>query len=487
MKMDARRFRHNASLSLRDERLQRVLRKACDEVLEKRAAIVAETPHWQALREAANRIKAHVLANLDRYLLQLERNLQSNGVKVHWARDAEEALTEILEIARRHRVQIAVKSKSMTSEEVGLNDFLEERKIQPVETDLGEYIQQLSGEPPFHIVTPAMHRSRQDVGRIFAEKLGTEYTEDPEELTQIARKTLRREFLRAEMGISGANFAVADRGLIVIVENEGNVRLTTTAPKVHVALLGIEKVVPTLQELRVFLNLLSISSTAQRLPCYVNLIRAPRREGDGDGPEEVHVILLDNGRTDILADDDMLTALYCIRCGACLNACPVFQRAGGHAYGWAYQGPIGSILTPLYRGLEIGYQLPFASSLCGACTEICPVAIEIDHMLLGLRSRAQRELSVGGFYERATFRLWAFAASRPLVYRIGERLLRLVQRLFLPGAKELPVPSWSRTRSFPRLARRSFHSRWNRLAKALQKETAAATAGASPRSENSED
>ncbi|HFE53885.1 MAG TPA: lactate utilization protein, partial [Bacteroidetes bacterium] len=267
MKLDPRYFSRNVNESLADEHLQFVLRKACDEVLVKRAQIVAEMPHWQRLREAASRIKAHVMANLDTYLLKLERNLTANGVKVHWAKDAEEARNEILEIARKHNVWTAVKSKSMTSEEVGLNLFLEQRKIRPVETDLGEYIQQLSGEPPFHIVTPAMHRSRQDVGRVFAEKLGVPYTEDPEALTRIAREQLRNEFLTAEMGITGANFAVAETGTIVIVENEGNARLTTTAPKVHVALLGIEKVIPTLQDLRVFLNLLSISSTAQRLPC----------------------------------------------------------------------------------------------------------------------------------------------------------------------------------------------------------------------------
>ncbi|NOZ57163.1 MAG: lactate utilization protein [Calditrichaeota bacterium] len=334
MRPDPRYFDQNVRESLADEHLQVVLRKACDEVLVKRAQMVAEMPHWERLREAASRIKAHVMANLDTYLLQLERNLTANGVKVHWARDAEEARSEILDIARKHNVWTAVKSKSMTSEEIGLNPFLEQRKIRPVETDLGEYIQQLSGEPPFHIVTPAMHRSRQDVGRIFAEKLGVPYTEDPESLTRIARDRLRSEFLSAEMGISGANFAVAETGTIVIVENEGNARLTTTAPKVHVAVLGIEKVIPSLRDLRVFLNLLSISSTAQRLPCYVNLIRSPRREGEHEGPEEVHVVLLDNGRTEILTDDEMVPALHCIRCGACLNVCPIFQRAGGHAYGW---------------------------------------------------------------------------------------------------------------------------------------------------------
>ncbi len=469
MKADPRYFKMNIRESLADEHLQTVLRKACDEVLVKRAQIVAEMPHWQQLRDAASRIKAHVMANLDTYLLQLERNLTANGVKVHWARDTEEARNEILEIARKHNVWTAVKSKSMTSEEVGLNAFLEERKIRPVETDLGEYIQQLSGEPPFHIVTPAMHRSRQDVGRIFAEKLGVPYTEDPESLTRIAREKLRDAFLTAEMGITGANFAVAETGTIVIVENEGNARLTTTAPKVHVALLGIEKVIPTLQDLRVFLNLLSISSTAQRLPCYVNLIRSPRREGEHEGPEEVHVVLLDNGRTEILDDDEMVSALHCIRCGACLNVCPIFQRVGGHAYGWVYQGPIGSVLTPLYRGLNVGYQLPFASSLCGACSEICPVKIDIHHLLLVLRNRIHHNLS-DWWLERTAFRLWAFGSSRPRFYRFAERLLRLFLRLFVPHAKELPVPVWSKTRAFPRPARRSFHRRWRRLAKELENE-----------------
>jgi L-lactate dehydrogenase complex protein LldF len=468
--LDPRFFRENIRISLGDEHLQRTLRKACDEVLTKRAALVEDIPHWEQLRQAARRIKSHTLAHLDQYLLQLEKNLQANGVRVHWAEDAEEACTEILAIARKHNVWTAVKSKSMTSEEVGLNHFLEERCIRPVETDLGEYIQQLSGEPPFHIVTPAMHRTRADVGRIFAEKLSVEYTDDPEALTQIARRTLRREFLSAEMGITGANFAVADPGLIVVVENEGNARMSTTAPRVHVVLVGIEKVIPTLEDLRVFLDLLSVSSTAQRLPCYVNLIRGPRSHADADGPEEVHVVFLDNGRSGILVDDEMVSALFCIRCGACLNACPVFQRIGGHAYGWVYQGPIGSVLTPLYRGIEIGHQLPFGSSLCGACGEICPVAIDIQHLLLELRARIQSQLNATSLPERLLFRLWALAASRPILYRTGAFLLRVAQRLAMPRGRHLPVPVWGKTRSFPRLAPASFHHRWKRLERELVSE-----------------
>ncbi|MDZ7373806.1 MAG: LutB/LldF family L-lactate oxidation iron-sulfur protein [candidate division KSB1 bacterium] len=465
--LDSRYFYQNVRVSLDDSALQNALRKACDEVLGKRAALVASTPHWEELRRAAHRIKEHTLARLDYYLLQLEKNLEAQGVRVHWAENAEEACTEILTIARKHNVWTAVKSKSMTSEEVGLNAFLEGRKIRPVETDLGEYIQQLSGEPPFHIVTPAMHRTRQDVGRIFAEKLGVDYTEDPEALTQIARRTLRRDFLSAEMGITGANFAVADPGLIGVVENEGNARLSTTAPRVHVVLMGIEKVIPTLEDLRVFLNLLSISSTAQRLPCYVNLIRSPRQEGDRDGPEEVHVVLLDNGRSRILADPAMRSSLYCIRCGACLNVCPVFQRVGGHAYGWVYQGPIGSVLTPLYRGLEYGYQLPFGSSLCGACAEICPVAIDVNHLLVELRARIQSGLNTSGLLERLAFRVWSFVASRPRLYRAGALLVRVAQSLALPRRRHLRLPVWSRTRTFPKLARRSFYRRWRQLADQL--------------------
>ncbi len=466
--MDPQRFKENIRISLADERLQEAVGKACDEVLVKWAMLVAGIPHWQRLRDAANRIKAHTLANLDRYLLQLEKNLEANGIRVHWAADAEEARNEILSIARKHNVWTAVKSKSMTTEEIGLNQFLDERKIRPVETDLGEYIQQLSGEPPFHIVTPAMHRTRQDVGKIFAEKLGVEYTEDPEELTGIARRALRQEFLRAEMGITGANFAVAETGTIVIVENEGNARLSTTAPKVHVALIGIEKVIPTLRDLRVFLNLLSISSTAQLLPCYVNLIRGPRRDSDAEGPEEVHVVFLDNGRSRILADREMWTALYCIRCGACLNVCPVFQRAGGHAYGWIYQGPIGSVLTPLYRGLEVGYLLPFGSSLCGACAEICPVEIDIHHLLLTLRHRVQAGLNASSFPEKLAFRVWSVTASRPWLYRVSGWLLRLAQALAFPRRERLPIPVWGKTRTFPKLAKRSFHARWRRLERELR-------------------
>ena len=344
-------------------------------------------PYFQDWREAAHQVKQYAVANLDKLLVEFEQKMTAHGATVLWARDAKEANQHVLDIAREHNVKSVVKSKSMVTEEMELNHVLAAAGVRAVETDLGEYIVQLANQRPMHIVTPAIHMSAADVGRLFAEKLGEPFSQEHQSLTAIARRHLREEYLQAGMGVSGCNFAVANTGTLVIVENEGNAGLSTATPPVHVALIGIEKMLPRIDDLPLFLNLLARSGTGQKLTSYTHLIHGPA------AGKKLYVILLDNGRSNVLTDHDAWAALHCIRCGACLNACPVYRRAGGWAYGWVYPGPIGSILTPHLLGLKTAGKLPFASSLCGACAEVCPVKIDIAHQLVHLRHRAVNEAS----------------------------------------------------------------------------------------------
>jgi L-lactate dehydrogenase complex protein LldF len=362
----------------------------------------------------------------------------------------------------------------MVSEEIELNPALERAGIRPFETDLGEFIVQLSGERPAHIVAPAMHLTRHDVSDLFFRSMHSEPTEVPEQLTAIARRTLREKFARAGLGLSGANFAVAETGTVVLIENEGNIRFLTTAPRVHVALVGIEKLIPRLADLAVFLRLLGRSATGQKLTVYTSLLTGPRRPGE-DGPEEMHVVLLDNGRIATLADEKMREALYCIRCGACLNGCPVFRKIGGHAYGWVYSGPIGALVTPQLMGLQNARELPFASSLCGLCRDVCPVKINIPDLLLYLRGEVQERApgpSPRGALlgERTLMRLWAWAMKRPRVYSFGSRLARWGQRLlarhgWIARVPMYPASGWTDGRDLPALAPKSFRERWKEIEK----------------------
>ena len=369
-------------------------------------------------------VKSHVLTHLDRYLEQAEASLTANGVHVHWAETADDVHAALAAVVDAHGVRRAVKAKSMLSEELGVNAYLERRGVHVRETDLGEYIIQLLGEPPSHIVGPAIHRSVDDCRALFHEELGTALDASPEVLAAAARASLRQDFLSADLGISGANFLAADTGTIALIENEGNIRLSTSVPPVHVALVGIEKLVPRLEDLAGFLQLTPRAATGQPIGNYVSLLQGPRRAGEPDGPDEVHVIFVDNGRTRVLADERAWEALRCVRCGACLNICPVYRQTGGHAYGWAYSGPIGAVLAPGLLGLEEAMPLPYASSLCGACADVCPVRIPLPDLLVYWRERAVEAGLVAGT-ERLAMRGYAAVADRPGVYRAALSALRL--------------------------------------------------------------
>ncbi len=336
-------------------------------------------------------IKWRVMENLDKFLLEFEANFQRRGGKVIWANDAAEANREILNIIQKTGATRVVKSKSMTTEEIGLNEFLKAHEVESLETDLGEYIIQLLGEKPYHMVTPAIHLSKEDVAKLFSQKFGTPIDATPEQLTLKARELLREQYRQADVGITGANFLIADTGSIALTENEGNARLTTTFPKIHIVVAGIEKIIPALTDLHLFLPMLATHGTGQPLTVYNTLLNGPRRANETDGPEEMYVILLDNGRTDLLAQKDQRQGLYCIRCGACLNVCPVFKNIGGHTYNTTYGGPIGSVITPHERGIAEFKHLSYASTLCGACTEVCPVKIDIHKMLLLNRRDAVKQ------------------------------------------------------------------------------------------------
>jgi L-lactate dehydrogenase complex protein LldF len=456
-------FKKNAVANLQNEQLRRNLKKATSHSLTKRAEAVHEIANeWESLRERAHHIKKEAIDHLSDYLEQFERTAMANGIKVVWASDAKEACEAILHIIKQHNALRVVKSKSLVTEEIELNHALEHNGIKTVETDLGEYIVQLAGEPPSHITAPALHKSREEIGKLFAEKLHIPYSSEPTELTAAARKLLREEFLGAEIGISGVNFAIAETGTLVIVENEGNGRMTTTLPKVHIAVTGIEKIIPKFEDLEVFLRLLARSATGQKLTTYTIIINSPRQPEEMDGPEEVYLILLDNGRTDFLSQPKLREALYCIRCGACMNVCPVYQKVGGHTYGWVYPGPIGSVLTPVYRGTQEAKDLPYASSLCGSCSEICPVKIDIHHGLLWLRKKVVDEHKTP-LAERVMFKLWLMTMKHPWLYRLSAKLGRWFQPLFRTPSGSLRVPQWTKTREFPQMAKRSFREMWKTL------------------------
>ena len=403
-------------------------------------------------------VKSHVLTNLDRYLEQAEEQLLANGAKVHWAETAHDALGLLEKIVSDHGIGSAVKAKSMLSEELGVNEHLEELGVQVRETDLGEYIIQLLGDRPSHIVGPAMHLSLEDCQRLFHEKFGTPLDGRPEILAAAAREALREEFLAADLGISGCNFLIAETGTVALIENEGNIRLSTSLPRIHVALVGIEKIVPCLEDVSGLIQLTSRAATGQPIGNFISLIQGPKRDDEIDGPEEVHVILVDNGRTRLLADDKAWEALRCVRCGACLNICPVYRQTGGHPYGWTYSGPIGAIIAPGMLGIKEAMPLPYASSLCGACVDVCPVRIPITELLLHWRERAVEEGLTPGI-ESAGIKAYTKAAERPGIFRAAAAVLRHLPLNAVGRA--LPIlRGWVKERSAPASSSKSFMRQW---------------------------
>ena len=420
---------------------------------------------WEAARQRCQEIKRDAINNLDKYLLQFEEKVIEHGGTVYWAATSEEACQYVTELAQRHKVKTVVKSKSMVTEEIHLGKALEKIGCTVWETDLGEYIVQLRGEGPYHIVTPAMHLNRQQIAELFRDKLEEpDLSDDPQKLVAAAARKLRKAFFSAEMGISGANFLIADSGVIAINTNEGNGRLTTSVPRVHVAVTGIEKILPRLEDLATFWPVLATSGTGQPITTYATLIGGPRRPGEADGPQEFHVVLVDNGRSSLLAHEEEREVLHCIRCGACLNICPVFRHIGGHTYGHPYPGPIGSVLVPRLAGEKYEH-LSYASSLCGACTSVCPVKIDLHHHLLHNR----RDFTKAGntkLGDRLKFRLWSAAMRSPKLYALGgwltRKSLRAIYGLGMSGGILDPMRKWNRSRAGVPLPKESFRARWKK-------------------------
>ena len=403
-------------------------------------------------RERAKNIKWRAIETLDQQLEEFERNFTKHGGKVIWAENSEQAIEEILKICKEKNCSSLVKSKSMVTEEIHLNAALEKNGIDSVETDLGEYIQQLDGEAPYHIVTPAMHKSKEDVARLFNKKLGTDINLTPAELTQVARVILREKYVQAEVGVTGANFIISDIGGIAVTENEGNARLSCAFPKTHIVIVGIEKMIPSLTDLGLFWPLLSTFGTGQKITVYNTIVTGPRQENETDGPEEMYVILLDNGRTNILQNPKQRESLYCIRCGACLNACPIYKNIGGHAYGATYSGPIGSVITPHLQGMDEFKHLSYASSLCGNCTEVCAVKINLHELLLENRHESVDE-GLTTFTERMAWKAWRLASLKRSFMNLGSGTLKnkVVNGMF---------KGWNRNRSDLNFSQKTFNQMW---------------------------
>jgi L-lactate dehydrogenase complex protein LldF len=461
-----RSFPDAARDALRDGQLRANLGHATSTIRRKRAAVVGEVPDWEQLRRAGKAIKTATMARLDEHLVELERQVTARGGTVHWARDADEANAIVTRLVQATGADEVVKVKSMATQEIGLNEALESAGITAHETDLAELIVQLGDDAPSHILVPAIHKNRAEIREIFLrtmEGVDPELTDEPRRLAMAARKHLRERFLRARVAISGANFAIAETGTLAVVESEGNGRMCLTLPQTLITVMGIEKLLPTWRDLEVFLQLLPRSSTGERMNPYTSMWTGVT---PGDGPQEFHLVLLDNGRTAVLADEVGREALHCIRCSACLNVCPVYERTGGHSYGSVYPGPIGAILSPQLTGVEDNASLPYASSLCGACYDACPVAIDIPSILVHLRAEhveAQEKVTP----EAAAFRLLAKAMSHPRLWHLTQRAAGLSRFLArgkptMPSALPPPASGWTRSRDLPTPPRETFTQAWAR-------------------------
>jgi L-lactate dehydrogenase complex protein LldF len=467
MSMDfrARRFKANSEAALANPVLQANMRTAKGKFVDKRAISIKEIDDFEGTREAAKALRDKVIENLDLWLEKFEETATVRGATVLWAKDGAEICRHVVDIGRKHGIKKAVKSKSMLSEEAGLNLALEAAGIQPVETDLGEYILQINNnEAPSHIIAPVIHKSLDEVADLFHATHKTPRKTEIPALTREAREVLRSHFLTADMGISGGNFLVAETGSVALVTNEGNGRMVTTLPRVHVVITGIEKVIPTLEDLATLMRLLPRSATGQSISNYVSVLTGTQAAGELDGPEHLYYILVDNGRADVVGSDfqDMLR---CIRCGACMNHCPVYQTIGGHAYGWVYPGPMGSVLTPLYTGLENAIDLPHASTLCNQCGVVCPVKIPLPDLLRKLREK-QVEKHLRPWAERVAFRIWVWVASCPTLYGIGTWFAVRYLKWLAGGKQSIPVlgvaPEWTKGRNFPAPEGRTFRELYAR-------------------------
>ncbi len=465
-------YRAEARRALKNEVLQQALADLQNRFGRGTALAYQNLPEGPDLRFKAHEIRMQAIENLDALLETLAGNVRKNGGRVFFAVDAAAARDYCLALTARHNVRLAVKGKSMVSEEIGLNRALANAGIETVETDLGEYIVQLAGEGPSHIIAPAIHKNRHDIGRLFAERLNIPYTSDPPSLTRAARKALREKFLAADMGFSGCNLACAETGHITTVSNEGNIRMATTLPRVHVAIMGMERVAARLQDHDMLLRLLCRGAAAQNMGTYVSYIGGPRREGQLDGPEEFHLVILDNGRSRILADEQFREMLCCIRCAACLNICPVYGKIGGHSYGHPYSGPMGAVVMPLLAGINAGRDLCQGETLCGACQAACPVNIDLPRMLLALRAKLadgdrRWHVARASRAEKAAFHLWSWIIRSRRAYEFLLRLASWSQRFF-PRHNgmivRLPPPfnGWTRQRDIPGLAEESFMQRWKK-------------------------
>ena len=464
MKPVTKNFDMKSKETLLDPQIQKNLAGLYGGFHSARIKASSDTADWEELQTKGREIKKHVINHLDQYLELLESNVISSGGNVHFAETAEDATKYVINLARKKGVRTVVKSKSMLSEEMSLNEELIKYGIDPYETDLGEYIVQLAEETPYHIIAPAIHKSRQEVSKLFADKIGTNHTESIETLTLEARDQLRDKFIQADMGITGGNFLVAETGTLTLVSNEGNGRMCTSMPPVHVAIVGMEKIIPSMEDLGTFLRLLIRSATGQWISSYVTMVSGPRESTDIDGPEEFHLVIVDNGRSKMLADPHLREALYCLRCGACLNACPVYRKVGGHSYGWVYPGPIGSIVSPILTGLSDAKNLPFASSLCGACKEACPVKIDIPRMLLYLRNQLAEgkdypDQQSAGLGERVVSKFLSSLLSNNKAIGFLVRSANLIATIAPFVRKPFP-PSWTKSRESPTLAKKTFVDQW---------------------------
>jgi len=456
----ATQFTEQAKRMTRDLRHRQIIRTALHNYEIVRDQRKAAFQDWPTARQAAAETKWEAINHLDQHLVAFADKLAARGTKVHWASTGAQARDIILGIVRDKQARSIVKSKAMTAEEIHLNEALEHAGFDVVESDLGEFIVQLRREPPYHIVFPAMHLTRGEISELFQRELASAPTDNPEELTMIARRVLRKKYITADIGITGANFGIAETGMISITENEGNARLTAALPKTMITLLGIEKILPRIEDLAMFLPMLAVAGTGQSLTCYNTLYGGPRQPAETDGPEEFHVVLLDNHRTELLADAEQRDALHCIRCGACLNVCPIFRNVGGHTYNTTYSGPIGSVITPHLRGLQDWKHLSAASSLCGACTEACPVKIDLHHHLL--QNRRNAAAGKPAFFERLAYRIFGIVANDPTFWSLAKKLVWLTQPLqkLVQGSALDPARAWTQTRDLVPVARESFKDWW---------------------------